>query len=98
MNEFLEWEKIFCLNKRYMKDKDYCLFLRAVNEGSFQFVEIGILMNEVVKFVSSSCVLDVIDDSLQDIDSESTRSQLLIKCQMDDSLKNGDHCSKLVGV
>jgi hypothetical protein len=81
-----------------VKDKDYRLFLRAVNEGSFQFVKIGRLMNEVVKFVSGSHVLDVIDDFLQNVDAESTRSQLLIKCQMGDSLKNGDNCSKLLGV
>ncbi len=81
-----------------MKDKDYRLFFRSVNEGSFQFVKVGGLMNEVVEFVISSHVLDVIDDYLQNVDAESTRSQLLIKCRMDDSLKNGDYCLKLVGV
>jgi hypothetical protein len=35
---------------------------------------------------------------LQIIDAESTRSQFLIKCQMDGSLEDGDYRSKLVGV
>jgi hypothetical protein len=34
-----------------MKDKDYHLLLRVVNEGSFEFVQIGRLMNEVLEFV-----------------------------------------------
>jgi hypothetical protein len=55
-------------------------------------------MNEIVKLVRCSCVLDVIDDSFQSVDPESTRSQLLIKCQVDDSLENGDYGSELVCV
>ena len=42
-----------------MENEDYRLFFRLVNERSFQFVEIGGLMNEVVKFVIGSLVLDV---------------------------------------
>ncbi len=52
-----------------MKDKDYCLFLRVVNERSFKLVKIGRLVNEVLEFVGCSRVLNVIDDSLQNIDA-----------------------------
>jgi hypothetical protein len=79
-----------------MKNEDYLLFFRSVNEGSFQFVKIGWLVNEVVKFVVGS--LDMMEDCLQNVDAESTRSQLLIKCRVDHSLENGDHCAKLVCV
>jgi hypothetical protein len=42
-----------------VKDKDYHLLFRSVNEGSFQFLKVRGLMNEVVKFVIGSLVLDV---------------------------------------
>ncbi len=81
-----------------MKNEDYRLFFRSVNDGSFQFVKIGWLVNEVVKFVVGSCILDVMKDCLQNINAESPRSQCLIKCRVNDSLKNRDYCSKLVCV
>jgi len=55
-------------------------------------------MNEIVKLVCCSRVLDVIEDSFQNVDAESTRSQLLIKCRVDDLLKNGDYGLEFVFV
>jgi hypothetical protein len=81
-----------------MKNEDYRLFFRSVNEGSFQFVKIGGLMNEVVKFVFGSRILDVMKDCLQNVSAESPRSQFLIKSLVNDSLENCDYCSKFVCV
>jgi len=55
-------------------------------------------MNEVMKFVVSSRILDVMEDCLQNVEAESTRSLFLVKCRVDYSLEYCDHCSKLVCV
>ncbi len=69
-----------------------------MNEGSFEFVEIGRLVNDIVKFVCCRCVLDVIDDGFQSINTECTRSQLSIKTLVYDPLNNCNASPKLVGV
>ncbi len=94
----IEWKKIFNFNKRYMKNENYRLFFWAVDERSFQFVEVRRLVDEVVEFVICGRVLDVINDGFQDIDAEGTRSQFLIKSQMDDALKDGNDSPELVCV
>ncbi len=81
-----------------MENEDYRSFFRSVDERSFQFVKMEGLMNEVVKFVFGSRILDVMKDCLQNINDESPRSQFLIKSRVDDSLKNRDYCSKFVCV
>ncbi len=55
-------------------------------------------MNEIVEFVFGSRVLDVVEDGVQNIDTESPWSQFLIKSGIDDSLENRHHGSELVGV
>ncbi len=69
-----------------------------MDERSFEFVEVGRLLDKFVKFFCCSRVLDVIDDGFQDVNAESARSQFLIKGQVDDPLQNGDDSSELVGV
>jgi hypothetical protein len=81
-----------------MKNENYCLFLRAVNERSFQFVQVRRLVDEVVKFVCRGRVLDVFYDGFQDIDAEGTRSQFLIKSQMGETLEYGNDSPELVCV
>ncbi len=97
-NEFVEGKKVFHFNIWYMKNEDYRMFLRAMNERGFQFVAVGRLMNEDVKFVFCSRVLDVVDDGFQNIDTESSWSKFLIECQMDDLLANCNDSPKFVVV
>jgi hypothetical protein len=81
-----------------VKNEDYRLFFWAMNERNFKFVKVGRLMNEVVEFVFGSRVLDVVEDGVENINTESPWSQLLIESGIDDSFENRDHCSELVGV
>ena len=39
-DEFIQGKKIFGFDERYVKNEDYSLLFRAVNEGSFQFVKV----------------------------------------------------------
>jgi len=39
-DEFVKGKKILGFNIRHMKNKDDCMFFRAVNERGFQFVEV----------------------------------------------------------
>jgi hypothetical protein len=74
------------------------VFLRAVDERYFQFVEVRRLVAKVVKFTLGRCILDVIYDFLQHVDAERTWSQLLVKRGVDDPLKNADDSSEFVAV
>ena len=56
------------------------------------------MVDEVVKFVRCGSILDVVDDGFQNISAEGTRSQFLIKSQMDDALKDGNDSPELVCV
>ncbi len=56
------------------------------------------MVNEIVEFVFGSCILDVVEDGVQNINTESPWSQFLIKSGIDDSLENRHHGSELVGV
>ncbi len=69
-----------------------------MDERSLEFVEVGRLMYEVVEFVVGSRILYVMQNCLQNIHAESSRSQFLIKCWVNDSLQDGDHRSELVCV
>ena len=97
-DEFEERKEIFGFNKGYVKNEDYRLFFWPVNERNFKFVEVGRLVNEIVEFVFGSCVLDVVEDGVQNINTESPWSQFLIEGSVDDSLKNCHHGSEHVGV
>ena len=77
-----------------MEDENDRVFLRAVDERCFQFVEVRRLVDKVVKFTLGSRILDVIDYFLQNMDAERTWSQLLVKSRVDDPLKNGDDSSE----
>jgi hypothetical protein len=81
-----------------VKNEDYCGFLRAVNERSFQLVEIRRLINEVVELVLGSGILDVVNDCVQNVNTERTWSQFLVESRIDDSLENGDDSTKFVAV
>jgi len=69
-----------------MKNEDDHVFFKTVNEGCVQFVQIRRLVDEVVQFVSGRCVFDVSYDGVQNIDTQSSRCQFLIKSCVDDSL------------
>jgi len=97
-DEFEKRKEIFCFNKWYVKNEDYRLFFWPVNERNFKFVEVGRLVNEIVEFVFGSCVLDVVENGVQNINTESPWSQFWIESGIDDSLKNRHHGSELVGV
>ncbi len=97
-DEFVKWKEVFSFDERNMKDEDYCRFLRAVNERSFQLVEIRRLINEVVEFVFGSRILDVVNDCVQNVDTERTWSQLLVESRIDDSFENGDDSTKFIAV
>ncbi len=56
------------------------------------------MVDEFVVLVLGSRVLDVVEDGVQNVNAESPWSQFLIKSGIDDSLKNRDHGSELVGV
>ncbi len=81
-----------------MKDQNDCVFLRAVDERCFEFVEVRRLVDKVVKFTLGSRILDVIHDFVQHVDAECTWSQLLVKSGVDDLLKYGDDSSEFVAV
>jgi len=68
-NEFVERKKIFSFNIWYMKDEDYRIFFRAVNERCFLLIEVRRLMNKVLKFVVCNCVLDVVNNFFQNINA-----------------------------
>ena len=89
-DEFVKWKEIFGFDERNVKDEDYCRFFRAVNERSFQLVKIRRLINEVVEFVPGSRILDVVNDCVQNVDTERTWSQFLVESRIDDSLENGE--------
>ena len=55
-------------------------------------------MNEIVVLVFGSCVLDVVEDGVQNVNAESPWSQFLIESGIDDSFENRHHGSELVGV
>ncbi len=55
-------------------------------------------MDEVVKFVGCSCVLDVVDNYFQNIDAECTRGQFLVKSRVDDTLEDHRDCPEPFGV
>ncbi len=74
------------------------MFLRPVNEGGVQFVEIQRLVNEAVKFIDCRCVLDLVHDNLQNVIAKSVRSQFLVKSRVDDLFESGHNCLKFVGV
>ncbi len=63
-----------------------------------QFVEVRGLVDEIVVLVFGSCVFDVVEDGVQNVNAESPWSQFLIESGIDDSLKNCHHGSELVGV
>ena len=65
---------------------------------SFQLVKIRRLVDEVVEFVFGSCILDVVNDHVQNVNTERTWSQFLVKSRIDDPLKNGDDSAKFVAV
>jgi len=69
-----------------------------MNERGFQFVEIRRLVDEIVEFVFGRCILNVVNDCVQHVDTEGTRSQLLIEGRIDDPLKNGDDGTEFVAV
>ena len=69
-----------------------------MNERSFQLVEIRRLINEVVELVLGSGILDVVNDCVQNVDTERTWSQFLVESRIDDSLENGDDSTKFVAV
>jgi len=48
------------------------MFLRAVDERRFHFVEVRKLVDKVVKFILGRRILDVINDFVQHIDAERT--------------------------
>ena len=81
-----------------MQDKDNFGFFRAMNERGFQFVEIRRLVDEIVEFVLGRCILNVVNDGVQHIDTEGTRSKFLVEGRIDDLLKNGDDSTKFVAV
>ncbi len=81
-----------------MKDQNDRVFLWAVDERCFQFIEVRRLVDKVVKFSLNSRILDVIDDFLQNVDAERTWSQLLVKSGVDDPLENGDDSSEFIAV
>ncbi len=81
-----------------MKNEDYCFLFWAVNERSLQFVEIGSLVNEVVKLVVGGRILDMMEDCFQNVNAESSRRQFLIKSRVDHSFENRDDSSKFVCV
>ncbi len=74
------------------------MFFRTVNERGFQPVQIQRLVDEIVKFVFGSRVLDVMHDGFQNVHAEGTWSQLLIKGLVDDPLENGNDSPEFVGV
>ncbi len=51
-----------------------------------------------MEFVFGSRILDVVNDCVQNIDTERTWSQFLIESRIDDSLENGDDSTKLIAV
>jgi hypothetical protein len=53
-------------------------------------------VDEVVKFVGCSHVLDMVDNGFQNIDTECPWRQLLIEGQMDDPLIVGDYSPNLL--
>ncbi len=55
-------------------------------------------MNETVKFVLGSRVLDVMNDCVQHVNTERTWSQLLVEGRIDDPLENGDDSPEFVAV
>jgi hypothetical protein len=67
-----------------------------VDERSLEFVEVGRLVYEVVEFIVGSRILYVMQNCLQNVHAESFRSQFLIECWVNDSLKDGDQGSELV--
>ena len=69
-----------------------------MNERSFQLVKIRRLINEVVELVLGSSILDVVNDCVQNVDTERTWSQFLVESRIDDSLENGDDSTKFVAV
>ncbi len=69
-----------------------------MNERCFQLVEIRRLVDEIVKFVLGRCILNVVNDCVQHVDTEGTRSQLLVESGIDDPLKNGDDGTEFVAV
>jgi len=81
-----------------VQDKDNCGFFRAMNERGFQFVEIRRLVDEIVEFVLGRCIVNVVNDCVQHVNTERTRSQLLVEGRIDDLLKNGDDGTKFVAV
>ena len=69
-----------------------------MNERGFQFVEIRRLVDEFGEFVLGRCILNVVNDCVQHVNTERTRSQLLVEGRIDDPLKNGDDGTKFVAV
>jgi hypothetical protein len=55
-------------------------------------------MNEVLEFIGCCCVLDVVNNGLQNLDAKCARSQLWVKGRVDDSFENSYDCPELVGV
>ncbi len=75
----MEWKKIFGFDKRNMKNENDGRFFRSVNEGSFKFVKVRRLVNIVVEFVLGSRILDVVNDGVQHVHTECTRSEFLVE-------------------
>ena len=69
-----------------------------MNERGFQFVEIRWLVDEIVEFVLGRCIVNVVNNCVQHVNTERTRSQLLVEGRIDDLLKNSDDSTEFVAV
>ena len=69
-----------------------------MNERSFQLVKIRRLINEVVEFVLDSRIFNVVNDCVQNVDTERTWSQFLVESRIDDPLENGDDSTEFIAV
>ena len=55
-------------------------------------------MDEIVEFVLGRRILNVVNDRVQHVNTERTRSQLLVEGRIDDPLKNSDNSTYFVAV
>ena len=51
-----------------------------------------------MELVLGSCILNVMNDCVQNVDTKHTWGQFLVESRIDDSLENGDDSTKFVAV